>query len=389
MRHSLLAAALILGACSEDVAQIEPYKGEPAYPNLRNGFDTAGRTIGYVANRMSDSVSVIDLDSMTRLGEAPVGRDPVDVDGPRHIVIDRERGIGYVALSYPLSVVSAHVETNNALARAGYVQSLALSDLAPLGELRVEPSATEVALSSDGTSLVVSHHDIARSLLMSELEARRATLEFIDSPFALGEPAATVRKLKVCVSPSAVLYEAERSRAFVTCTGEDTLAAIDTDALKVLSFVPAGESQANQPTSLVRAPEGGRMVLSNRIAGSIVVFDMEDTPTPLVSLYLNQGAPYTAGWLAGNRLAVPTQSPNAAVLIDLDAKAIVKEAEFTADVCTNPSEAQATSDGRLFVLCEGTHFTPGTLVQLDPETLDVLARVEVGEWPDRMTVIEP
>jgi hypothetical protein len=86
---------------------------------------------------------------------------------------------------------------------------------------------------------------------------------------------------------------------------------------------------------------------------------------------------------------VPVQSPHSAALIDIEAGAIVKEVTFSADVCTNPSEAQATGDGRLFLVCEGTHFTPGTVIQLDPESLEVMAKVEVGEYPDRMTVLEP
>ena len=387
-RFPILAATLAL-ACSGESAKIEPYTGDPAYPNLRSQHDTSGRSVGYVANRMSDSVSLVDLDGMRRLADFPVGRDPVDVDGPRHVAIDRERGIAYVALSYPLSVVSAHVETNNALLRAGYVQSLALADLAPLGELRLDPSATELALSRDGSSLVVSHFDLARSVLMPDLESRRAVIELIDSPFAMGERQASVRKLKVCVSPSDMIYEAERARVFVACTGEDSLAVIDTDKLEVLSFVPAGEHQANKPISLVRDPAGGRMALSNHVAGSIVVFDMEDTPAPLHSIDLPQGVPYFVGWLPGNRLVVPIQSPNGAVMIDLESEAVIKELIFPANDCTNPSEAQVTSDGRLFMVCEGTHFAPGTIVELDPDSLEVMGKVEVGKYPDRMTVIEP
>lgn len=389
IRVLFFAAALVLGACSGEPSQIEPYDGGPAYPSLRTSYDPSGRTLGYVANRMSDSVSIVDLDAMVRLGDAPVGRDPVDVDGPRHVVVDRGRGVAFVTLSYPLSVVSAHLQESGVMLRSGYVQALSLADFAPLGELRVDPSATELALSANGDELAVAHFDPGRAVTTPDLESRRVAIEFISSPFAMGEGAASVRKLKVCVSPNGMLYELERSRLFVACTGEDSLVVIDTENLSVLSSVPAGELMANKPFALVRDPAGGRMVLSNHVAGSVVVFDMGDAPSPVFSFYFPEGVPYFAAFLPNEQLVVPLQSTNAAALVDLESQAIVTEVRFAPDECTNPSEAQATSDGRLFLVCEGTHFTPGTILKLDPATLQVLAKVEVGEYPDRMTVLEP
>jgi len=108
-RSALLIVSLELAACSSGERTIADYEGEPAYPNQRGSYQAGGRLLGFVANRMSDTISVLDLDSMTRLGSVPIGRDPVDVDGPRHVVLDARRRLGYVALSYPLSVQSVHV----------------------------------------------------------------------------------------------------------------------------------------------------------------------------------------------------------------------------------------------------------------------------------------
>jgi hypothetical protein len=386
---TVAALALVAGACTSESATPEPYRGEPPFPNLRTEFASEGRTLGYVANRMSDSVSVIDLDGMSLLGSAPLGRDPVDVDGPRHVVIDPKRGIGYVTLSYPLSIVSAHASRNDASGRNGFVQAFSLSDLGPIGELRVDPGAADLAISDDGSTLLVSHFDLARSVLMPDLESRRATLALIDSAPAMAADDATLRSVTVCVSPSSIVYESERARAFVVCTGEDTLAVVDTDKAEVLSYVPAGERDTNKPYALVRSPFGERLALSNQIARSVVLFDVEDAPSSLGSLYLTEGIPYFVGWLSSERFVVPMQSPSGAALVDARDMAILNQVGFTPEVCENPSEARGFGEGRLMLVCEGSHFAPGAVVELDPETLDVLARVEVGIYPDRLAVLEP
>src|SRR6187431_2505410 len=108
-----------------------------AYPNRGPTFEARGRRLGYVANRNSDTVSVLDLDAMSLLGSVPVGRGPVDIDGPRHVVLDSANGLAYVALYYPFASESVHALTHGATQRSGYVQALNLLDLSIAGELRV------------------------------------------------------------------------------------------------------------------------------------------------------------------------------------------------------------------------------------------------------------
>ena len=40
-------------------------------------------------------------------------------------------------------------------------------------------------------------------------------------------------------------------------------------------------------------------------------------------------------------------------------------------------------------MCEGNHYAPGAVVELDPQTLEIKARVEVGLYPERLTLLEP
>ncbi len=98
------------------------------------------------------------------------------------------------------------------------------------------------------------------------------------------------------------------------------------------------------------------------------------------------GAPSFAGWLSDDALVVPIQEPSSAAVIDADTGTITKEIAYADSDCLNPGEIQRAASGRVFMVCEGNHFGPGALVELDPESLEVRARVELDLWPDRLAI---
>ncbi len=122
---------------------------------------------------------MLDLDAMTLLGTVPVGRDPVDIDGPRHVVLDEANELAYVVLSYPFSDPSPHAAAQGAQQRFGYVEALQLSDLSVAGDLRVDPNADEIAFSSPNGLLSVSHYDTTLAL-QSDVDQRRANVILVD-----------------------------------------------------------------------------------------------------------------------------------------------------------------------------------------------------------------
>ena len=174
-----------------------------AYPNRRSAFPTGGRLVGYVTNGLSDTISVVVLDAMEVLGSAPIGRDPVDVDGPTGLALDPGHGVVYVALSYPPGSHASH----GAAPRAGYVRALALDDLRPLGELRVDPSPGDLTLSEDGATLAVAHYDLARAAdTTTDLAGRRAAVAVVAPAAAIAAGEADVRLATVCVAPYAIVF---------------------------------------------------------------------------------------------------------------------------------------------------------------------------------------
>jgi YVTN family beta-propeller protein len=378
--------ALFVAGCG---SQADPSADPNAYPNRRAKFEGSGHVLAYVANRQSDTVSVLDLDALSELGEVPVGRDPVDIDGPRHVQIDADAQTAYVVLSYPLLADSPHAIANGGGPRDGYVLALALDDLRPLGATRVAALANDVALSDDHSALAVAHYDTVLALTnTTDIDARRATLAFIQPASGVAHDTAEVASLKTCVAPATVVYGADGTRAFVACTGEDAIGVVDTVNQVVLSRVPAGSSPANKPYALTRNPAGTRLAVSNQVSQRVVVFDTEDTPVPQATAVV-PGVPFYAAWLDDDQLLVPVQGPSGAVLVDATTGSVLASALYADVDCNNPSDARQLTDGRLFLTCEGDHYTSGTVVELDPTTLAIQAKISVGIYPDRLAVLEP
>jgi DNA-binding beta-propeller fold protein YncE len=382
--HALGCALLVFG-CSNasDPSALD------AFPNRRVKLESAGHLLGYVANRESDTVSVVDLDAMTELGEAPVGRDPVDIDGPLHAQIDAATRTLYVVLSYPFSADSPHAIANSGGPRPGYVVAFGLDDLKPLGAVRVPASPNDVTFSDDHTALAVPHYNTVLALKNTpDIDQRRATVDFIKPASGVADETAEPTSVSTCVAPATVVYGHDGSRAFVACTGEDSLAVLDTNALTVLSRVPAGPLAANKPYALTRNAASTRLALSNQVAQMVVVFDTGDTPTALVSAKV-PGVPFYAGWLGDDQLLVPVQGPSGLALVDTASGNVLSNVQYADDDCNNPSEALVLDDGRVFLTCEGDHYKPGTIVRIDPTSLAIQAKVSVGIYPDRLAVEKP
>jgi len=379
------SAALALGCSSSEPRQAD-YKGV-AYPNQRPSFDRSASRLGYVANRDDDTVSVLDLDAMSVLGTVPVGRDPVDIDGPRHIVLDTENELAYIALSYPFSVESPHARAAGASARAGYVEALNLSDLSVLGDLRVDPSASELAFSVTSRELAVSHFDVFRAL-STDADARRANLVLVDPASAIALDDATARRTALCAVPAAMAFNDDGSRLFVACTGEDSLVVVDTDSEEALARVPAGAAVVNKPYALVADPARQRLLVSNQVTTGVSVFELSDEPTLLATLPVPGPAMFPV-WLSDSTIAVPFREPSGVALFDTTTNEQLLALQYSDEDCTWPSELSTTSDGRLLLVCQGTHYTPGKVVELDPTTLEIRASVDVGLFPERMAISEP
>jgi hypothetical protein len=380
----LLAAAMTALSCSSPSGDAD-YAGV-AYPDRRPSFEPGQHRLGYVANLRSDSLSVIDLDEMQLLGTLPIGRDPVDLDGPRHVLLDLAADLAYVVLSYPDSIPSPHLQ--GAVQRSSYVQALHLADLSVAADLRVDSGANDIAFSPVSGELAAIHYDLLKAL-QADPDDRRTNLVVVDQASAIATGDATARRVPLCVAPTGIVFNAAGSRAYVACTGEDAIAVVDSQTGEALSRVRAGVGLVNQPHAILIDDQRQRLVTANWVASSLSVFELSDEPTLLATLTV-PGQPMFPAWLGESTLVAPFQEPGGAALFDATSGELLTQIQYTDEQCEKPSEFRVLSDGRLMLVCEGSHYArPGAVVEVDPETLEVRGRVSVEIYPERMSIFEP
>jgi len=393
-----IAPLSILGACSPDdptvVHVYDPYEGD-AYPNRRTPLDIPDTGVGLVTNSYSDTLSVLDLKTGASLGDYPVGRDPVNLDGPHHVTISPSGDAVYVALSYPVVNTSGPHASHGSSIQAGYAQKLDGTDLRVLGQVRVDTNPGDIVVSADGKRLVVSHFDLQRAIKNpGDIDAVRATLAVIDpSTMALtGSPDAT--RIPTCVAPHGVaLSQPDGATAYVACYGEDTLAVVDLAAGKVLDRVPMapgvegfGDPQFG-PYSAVMSPGGGQIAVGNTVSNDIRFFDVKSGKMQPERTLSMLGAPYFPAWSPDEKqLIVPLQAPDGVAVYDLETSAETAHRDFTSNECPLPHVAMHLDDGLIALVCEGDHKTTGKVLWLDPDTLATVRQAEVGVYPDAFAV---
>lgn len=372
-------------ACSDAAPQ--RYSGE-AYPERRKGYESNGHILGYVTNGYSDSVSVIDLDTFSVIGHTPVGRDPVDVDGPRDIQLDQGRGLAYVILSYPLSIPGAHAVAAGATVRSGYLLELSLGNLATVGEQRIDARATGLAWSATQNQLATVHSDRDLGMVLTGVEQRRSNVAVMAAG-SISQDTAVVRTVQTCVSPAGIVYAGTQPRAFIACTGEDSLVVVDTETLRILSRVPAGGLPTNKPMKIARNAAGSRLLLSNEVAWQTVVFSSEDQPTVLATTPILPGRPAAAGFVSEDRFVIAIQNADEIVLASAVTGEIIAEKPYSSQACLAPADVVQSASGRVFIVCEGSHYAPGTVVEVDLDTLEIIQSVEAELYPNHMALREP
>ncbi|HEY0467890.1 MAG TPA: hypothetical protein VGC79_27005, partial [Polyangiaceae bacterium] len=206
---------------------------------------------------------------------------------------------------------------------------------------------------------------------------------------AIAEGDAQARRVPVCAVPSSVAFNGDGSRTFIACTGEDSIATVDSQSGEVLSRIPAGPGEVNKPYALVADPVHDRLLVGNQVSFSVSLFDLSDTPNLLSTTQRVPGVPMFPALLSETTLVVPFQAPNGAALYDVATGTQLLAIQYSDADCTNPAEFTVSGDSRLRLVCEGDHYHPGAVVEVDPDTLAILSSVPVGLYPERMSILEP
>ncbi|MGK4007184.1 YncE family protein [Sorangium sp. So ce1036] len=391
-------AAATLASCSGPDPILEyrygAYEGD-AYPNRRPEIVIPDGGMGVVTDSLSDTISLIALETGERFGVRPVGRDPVTIDGPHRVAVDAAGGALYIALSYPdVAGASGPHAVHGGSVMAGYVQKLALDDLRILGQVRVEANPGDVVISEDGGRVVVSHFDLKRSLdNPGDLEAARSSLAVLEPDAVSPHGSAAPTLIPVCRAANGIaLSRPDGARAYVACYGDDALAIVDlTDPDAEVKLVPVGPDLSSDahassygPYAVMMSPDQKTIAVSNTDSREVRFFDVASGTFDESRTIFTIGAPYFGAWTAdGSVLYVPTQVPDTIVRIGVTPDAGAPVSRNIRDECLRPHLAELDEEHGLFIVCEGDQtVTPGKVLRLDPETLETRSEAEVGLFPD-------
>lgn len=373
-----------------------PFEGT-AWPKVERPLAVPSGGMGLVTDSLSDTLSAIDLGTGEVIATRPVGRNPVDIDGPHHVAVDQPGGSAYVALSYPVVGGTGPHAGHGSSQALGWVQRIALNDLSITGQVRVATNPGDIVLSQDAKRLVVSHFDLAAATAPgATVETARATLAVIDPSTVVPTGSPEPRFVPTCVAPHGIALSRPDGRfAYVACYGEDALAIVDLEASDgAVRRIPIGAgivfgNVAYGPYAASLAPDGTRLVVASLVSHDLRLFDVEaetfdDDPIVL------RGAAYFPTWSEdGESLWVPMQAPDGLVRVDLASGDITERTFADGDGCKLPHEAERLADGRIALVCEGDHEGPGSVLFVDPESLETIGESEVGVFPDSFERIAP
>ncbi len=387
---ALIVAALAIAACGEDL---------PSMSQWTSGHSVVRgeAPLAYISDNGSDTVSIVELRTMTLRARLPVGLDIVQREAPHHLVAAADLGALYVGLSnvLPSGLVGIHADHGGGDLDS-YVQRLDIADLSPDGWVRVDSNLGDIVRVPGTSRFVTSHFDLKRALdtisAGDPIEEASAALVVID-----GETMQRIASLTICIAPHGVAINSA-GLAAVACYGEDTVAVVDLTASPpaLRARVPVGAAAQPLPPptygpyAMTLSPDGSRAFVGLTEGRGYRVLDMASAAMmPGMVADVTGAAFFGAFSPDGATFYGPTQQLDTIVAIDAATLAPVASATLDAEVCVAPHviEYIAALD-ELMLVCEGDHRTAGTLVALDPVTLEVRAFVAVGVYPDGISVVD-
>lgn len=384
---SLYLALASIGACKSCD------KGEAARPHAT----TAGKAIAiapahaaYVTNNGSDTIGVLDRDGEA-VDAVSIDLDPDAHEAPHHIAIDGAAKRAFVALAFPPEAAKKkpkdpHASHGNA-AGLGVLAQLDLATLAVKETADTAENPGDVVLTHDRARVLVTHFDMKRAMDVAARGGASPATMFAE---LLVFDARTMKRLggrAVCVAPHGVAVTKDDKTAFVACYGGDELAIVDLGAdglpttrqpLGAAPGVPGVPRYG--PYSATLSPDEAVVVVADLEGQDLRVWDRKDerfgATIPLAA------KAFMPAFVAPRVLIVPLQSPDGLARVDLDKGKAVARASFPKDVCALPHVVRVAKDGRVYLVCEGDHVAPGTVLEIDPESLAMKKKWTVGAYPD-------
>ena len=360
---------------------------------------TAGQTLttpahaAYVTNNGSDSVSLLDRDGTT-VTSVPVDVDPDAHEAPHHIAVDPATHTAFVALGFPPAPPSGstaskkdpHASHGNA-SDPGKLARLDLGTLAVRAAVDVDENPGDVVLTHDRKRILVTHFDMKRAMDVAARGAASPATMFASLVVLDATTLARIGARAICTAPHGIAVSADDRTAYIACYGGDELAIVDlrSDGLPT-ARVPLGAAPGvpGKPTygpySATLSPDDALVIVADLEGKDVRVLDPQ-TKKFGIAVPLAAKA-FMPAFVAPRVLLVPTQAPDGLARVDLDAGKVTTRVALAKADCGLPHVVKVAHDRRVYLVCEGDHVGPGSVLEIDPDTLATKQRWTVGVYPD-------
>ena len=356
-----------------------------------------------VTNSLDDTVTVLDLDSVeagtpVAIATVPVGSNPVEREGPHHLVADDAGAFYYVGISM---FVPGGGSGPHGVHGAGDVEGRALKlradDHVQVGSVRVDRNPGDIRLSPDGGLLAVSHFDLLR--VQQALSAGDVDPSAFDSRVIFIDPTTMTRERLVSVCPAAhgLAFSPDGSRLVASCFSDEIAVINLLDPGYPVARIPVVDEPGDvgapvcSPYATTIDPLGETAWVSCFESGEVVAVDLDTGARDGRVVPLNGRALFGSFNADGTTLAIAAQSDQVSTIAFIDAVtgAVQSSTFLFTDVCEAAHVAAYVDDDRkIAVVCEGNHRDPGTLVVIDaaaPHT--ILAHATLGIYPDDIALL--
>lgn len=347
---------------------------------------------GYVTNNGSDSISVIDRDG-DAVVSVPVDLDPDAHEAPHHLAIDSVSRSVFVALAFPPEAKKdqkkdPHASHGNG-SDLGKLARLDLGTLAVRESRDVDENPGDVVLTHDRRRVLVTHFDMKRAMDVAARGGASPSTMFAHLVVFDAKDMKRVGDRAICVAPHGITVTKDDKTAFVACYGSDELAIVELTADGFpTSRIPLGAMQGVPgvprfgPYSATLSPDEKLVVVADLEGQDLRVLDRDtkrfvpDKSVPLAA------KAFMPAFVDSHTLLVPMQSPDGLARVDIEQAKVVRRTSFPKEQCALPHVVRVATDGRAYLVCEGDHRSAGSVLELDPTTLDVKKTWKVGTYPD-------
>ena len=198
------------------------------------------------------------------------------------------------------------------------------------------------------------------------------------APTLASEPVVAV---DICDDPSHVVADPEARLAYVTCSGDDSVAIVDLARAELVGRIGTGSF----PHGLRMSPSGRELLVANVEDGSVSLLSTAER-RELARLKVGRAPVQVAFAPGGERAYVSLRDDNAVAVLDLRERRLVG----TVSVGRGPIQLVVGPDGReVYVANQGTEAEPDDIVSIiDAQAGRVIETVRVGRGPHGVALSE-